>query len=118
MLIQRAKGFLNHTTDFLTSHYHHNNDSLTRSNNLSPTFVAYLYIKEMKKIFLSISICLTIGSLLAQTSYPKEIEAQIKQVENHLFSRIILNGKEDNIVDRMAYYKVKGLSIAVVNKVN
>lgn len=69
----------------------------------------------MKKILVSISLCLSIGSLWAQSSYSIEIEAQIKQVENNLFSRIILNGKADNIVDRMAYYKVKGLSIAVVN---
>jgi CubicO group peptidase (beta-lactamase class C family) len=69
----------------------------------------------MKRVLLSISLCLTIGSLLAQTSFPKEIEAQIKQVENNLSGRVILNGKADNILDRMAYYKVKGLSMAVVN---
>jgi CubicO group peptidase (beta-lactamase class C family) len=69
----------------------------------------------MKKILLSISLCFIFSCLSAQTSYPKEIEAQISQVENNLFSRIILNGKADNIVDRMAYYKVKGLSIAVIN---
>jgi CubicO group peptidase (beta-lactamase class C family) len=69
----------------------------------------------MKKILLSIILCLTIGSLLAQTSYSKEIKEQIKRVENNLSGRVILNGKADNILDRMAYYKVKGLSIAVVN---
>ncbi|MFZ4548335.1 MAG: serine hydrolase [Bacteroidales bacterium] len=69
----------------------------------------------MKKILLSITLCFTIGSLLAQTSYPKEIEEQIKAVENNLSGRVILNGKADNVLDRMAYYKVKGLSIAVVN---
>jgi hypothetical protein len=37
----------------------------------------------MKKILLSITLCLTFASLLAQTSYPKEIEEQIKQVENN-----------------------------------
>lgn len=51
---------------------------------------------------------------MAQTPFPKEVEEQIIQVENNLFGRVILNGKADNILDRMAYYKVKGLSIAVV----
>ncbi|MCX6243164.1 MAG: serine hydrolase [Bacteroidetes bacterium] len=69
----------------------------------------------MKKILLSITLCLTLGNLSAQTSYSKEIEDQIKQVENNLSGRVILNGKTDNIADRMAFYKVKGLSIAVVN---
>ncbi len=69
----------------------------------------------MKKIFLSISLCLTIGSVLAQTPFTKEIEEQIKQVENNLSGRVILNGKAANIADRMAFYNVKGLSIAVVN---
>jgi CubicO group peptidase (beta-lactamase class C family) len=69
----------------------------------------------MKRLFISISLCLTIGSLWAQASYSKEIEEQIKQVENNLSGRVILNGKADNVLDRMAYYNVKGLSIAVVN---
>lgn len=66
------------------------------------------------KTLLSISLCLTVGSLLAQNKYSKEIEAQIKQFENNLSGRVIINGKPDNILDRMAYYKVKGVSIAVI----
>ena len=66
------------------------------------------------KILLSISLCLTVGSLLAQTKYSKEIDAQIKLFENNLSGRVIINGKPDNILDRMAYYKVKGVSIAVI----
>ena len=69
----------------------------------------------MRKILLSISLCFTISNLLAQTPYSKETKEQIKHVENNLFSRVILNGKADNILARMAYFKVKGLSIAVVN---
>jgi CubicO group peptidase (beta-lactamase class C family) len=68
----------------------------------------------MKKIFLFITFCLSLGHLMAQKVYSKAIEAQIKQVENSLAGRVIINGKADNILDRMAYYKVKGLSIAVV----
>jgi CubicO group peptidase (beta-lactamase class C family) len=66
------------------------------------------------KILLSISVYLTFCSLLAQTKYSKEIESQIKQFENSLSGRVIINGKPDNILDRMAFYKVKGLSIAVI----
>ncbi len=66
------------------------------------------------KILLSISLCLTVGSLLAQNKYSKEIETQIKQFENNLSGRVIINGKSDNIFDRMAFYKVKGVSIAVI----
>ena len=69
----------------------------------------------MRKLLLSISLCFTISNLWAQSAYSKEIKEQIKHVENNLFSRVILNGKADNIVDRMTFYKVKGLSIAVVN---
>lgn len=68
----------------------------------------------MKKAFLFFSLWLQLNHLVAQTTYSKEIEAQIKQVENNLGSRVIINGKPDNILDRMAFYKVKGLSIAVV----
>lgn len=69
----------------------------------------------MRKVLLSISLCFTISNLLAQTQYSKETKEQIKHVENNLFSRVILNGKADNILARMAYFNVKGLSIAVVN---
>lgn len=47
--------------------------------------------------------------------YSKEIQAQIKQVENSLAGPVKFKGVSgDNILDRMAFYKVKGLSIAVV----
>lgn len=69
----------------------------------------------MRKILISISLCLILGNTWAQPAYTKEINEQIKQVENNLFSRVILNGKADNIADRMKHFNVKGLSIAVVN---
>lgn len=68
----------------------------------------------MGKRFLVTMLCWSVGHVMAQTTYSKEIEAQIKQVENNLAGRVIINGKPDNIIDRMAYYKVKGVSIAVV----
>ncbi|MFZ1676768.1 MAG: serine hydrolase domain-containing protein, partial [Saprospiraceae bacterium] len=69
----------------------------------------------MRLIILAIAFLNCLSQLKAQTTYPKEIEEQINQVENNLFGRVILNGKADNILDRMAYYNVKGLSIAVIN---
>ncbi|MBK6997088.1 MAG: beta-lactamase family protein [Lewinellaceae bacterium] len=68
----------------------------------------------MKKIIALSLLWLSIGHLMAQKTYSKEIEEQIKQFENSLSGRVIINGKPDNILDRMAYFKVKGLSIAVV----
>lgn len=47
--------------------------------------------------------------------YSKKVEAEIKQVENSLSGAVKFDGSSgDNILDRMAFYKVKGLSIAVV----
>ncbi len=71
--------------------------------------------KQMKILIFAIAFLNCLSQLKAQTIYSKEIDGQINQVENNLFGRVILNGKPDNIVDRMAYYKVKGLSIAVIN---
>lgn len=68
----------------------------------------------MKKIFCFITLLLSVEKLIAQTTYSKDIEAQIKQVENNLAERVIINGKPGNIFDRMNHYNVKGLSIAVV----
>jgi len=69
----------------------------------------------MKSILLLLILGLNAGSLIAQTSYSKEVEEQIKLVENALAGDIRIEGKEgSNIVERMAHFKVKGLSIAVV----
>lgn len=50
----------------------------------------------------------------AQAPYSKEVEAQIKQVENNLAGRVKIEGESWNIRDRMAYYKFNGVSIAVM----
>ncbi len=68
----------------------------------------------MKNIFCFIIFLLSVEKLIAQTPYSKEIAEQIKQVENNLAERVIINGKPGNIFDRMNHYNVKGLSIAVV----
>lgn len=70
----------------------------------------------MKKILLFLAITLPLGWLAAQATYPKEVEEQIKQFENSLTGRVQIKGKENNnIADRMAHYKVMGMSIAVVH---
>ncbi len=54
-------------------------------------------------------------ALNAQT-YSKETLEKIKAVENSLAGRVKIEGQPDhNIIDRMKYYGVKGLSIAVVH---
>jgi len=69
----------------------------------------------MKKILLIIALGLNFGNLVSQTTYSKEVEAQIEQVENNLAGRVKLSAKGYNIKERMAYYKLKGLSLAVVH---
>jgi CubicO group peptidase (beta-lactamase class C family) len=68
----------------------------------------------MKTLACIIVLLLGVGPSWAQTTYSKEIEEEIRQVENNLAGRVIINGKPDHILDRMAHFNVKGLSIAVV----
>ena len=69
----------------------------------------------MIKLLLLITLGLSVQFLLAQTPYSKEVGEQIKQVENHLAGEVKIYGvKDNNILDRMEFYKVKGLSIAVI----
>jgi CubicO group peptidase (beta-lactamase class C family) len=67
----------------------------------------------MKRSFLLIILWFSAGHLTAQTTYSKEIEAQIKQVENNLSARVKIDSGF-NVMDRLAYYNVKGLTIAVI----
>ena len=69
----------------------------------------------MQKVVLYISLTLFTPFLFAQLPYSKHVLAQIKQVENHLAGEVKITGEKDyNLIDRMAHYKVKGLSIAVI----
>jgi len=54
-------------------------------------------------------------SACSQKKYSPETEEQIKQVENSVCGRVIIEGESQNILDRMKFYNVKGLSIAVVH---
>ncbi|MBC7865841.1 MAG: serine hydrolase [Bacteroidia bacterium] len=69
----------------------------------------------MKKIFLLITIWFCLSQVTAQTTYSNEVEEQIKQVENNLAGRVKIDGKTHSIAERMAFFNVKGLSIAVIN---
>ena len=68
---------------------------------------------NLKTLFVTIILFQGITSIWGQTTHKKEVEEQIKQVENNLAGRLKITG-ESNILDRMAHFKVKGLSIAVV----
>jgi CubicO group peptidase (beta-lactamase class C family) len=69
----------------------------------------------IKKLYILLLSCGFICNSFSQGNYSKEVEEQIKQVENGVCGRVIIEGESQNIVDRMAFYKVKGLSIAVVH---
>jgi CubicO group peptidase (beta-lactamase class C family) len=68
----------------------------------------------MKKLYILVLSCI-FYSACSQQKYSPEVEEQIKQVENNICGRVIIEGESQNILDRMAFYKVKGLSIAVVS---
>ncbi|HEV7232521.1 MAG TPA: serine hydrolase [Bacteroidia bacterium] len=70
---------------------------------------------KTKYLVLFIALWFYVSQLVGQTTYSKEVEEQIKQVENNLVGRVKINGKTDNIEKRMASLKIKGLSIAVVS---
>ncbi|TAE40825.1 MAG: serine hydrolase [Runella slithyformis] len=71
--------------------------------------------KKMKKIVIIIVIISIVKQLFAQQKYSQEVSNKIAQVENGLFTRVIINGKTQTIYDRMKQLNIKGLSIAIVN---
>lgn len=76
------------------------------------------YLRYPIYSLLLISVCLTSckgqGKTNAPSTYPKEVAEQIKLVENNLSGRVKIEGEHWNILDRMAYYKFNGVSIAVI----
>ena len=65
----------------------------------------------MRKIALLL-LTLSVGQVFAQN---KSLPDRIKEVENNLIPFVPVNGfKGWNIIDRMKYYKVPGVSIAVI----
>lgn len=70
----------------------------------------------MKKTVSMLAIWLCISQVFAQKTYTPEVLERINQVENGIVGDIIINdAPPDNILDRMAKYKVKGMSIAVIH---
>lgn len=75
----------------------------------------HLYL-DMKKIFLLIALWVCVNQLFAQANYAPETLQKIKEVEENIVGNIILNDERPNtIAERMAKYKVKGMSIAVIH---
>ncbi len=70
----------------------------------------------MKKLFILIAVWFCASHLFAQATYAPETLEKIKQVENNIVGNLILNDEKPNtITERMAKYKVKGMSVAVVH---
>lgn len=71
----------------------------------------------LKSIYALLSVLVFITCCTGQNApntYSKDVEAQIKQVENNLAGRVKIEGEQWNIRDRMDYYKFYGVSIAVI----
>ena len=69
----------------------------------------------MKTSLLLIIILLFSPVVFSQTNYSPETLEKIKEVENNITGRIILNDEQPStITERMAEYNLKGLSIAVI----
>lgn len=72
-------------------------------------------LSNMKKGLLLFTLWLCTSHLFAQTTYSKATLEKIRAFENSLAGRVIIeNEPAYTIEDRMRHYKVKGLSIAVV----
>jgi CubicO group peptidase (beta-lactamase class C family) len=68
------------------------------------------------KYLVLIAALLTAAALGAQTSYSPETLEKIRQVENNVTGPVLLNNeKPPTLAERMAKYKVKGMSIAVIH---
>ena len=70
----------------------------------------------MKVNCFSVAVLLFCTTAFAQTSYPPETLKKIKEVENNICGRLIINNeKPGTIASRMARHNVKGMSIAVIH---
>ncbi len=69
----------------------------------------------MKTSLLLTIILLFSSVVFSQTNYSSETLEKIKEVENNITGRIILNDDQPStIIERMAKYNLKGMSIAVI----
>jgi len=75
-------------------------------------------MRQVKWLLLSFAFFITTLHILAQQpTYSKDIEAKIKQVENNLSGWLYIQDSVNtwNLQQRMAHYKLRGVSIAVVH---
>ena len=66
-------------------------------------------------LFLFVLIFSVHSILFSQPNPSAETAVKIKQVENGLFERLLINGKTYTVQERMKYHKVNGVSIAVID---
>ncbi|MGB3946891.1 MAG: serine hydrolase [Bacteroidia bacterium] len=69
----------------------------------------------MNKTICLLIIFINSHLIIAQTLSNDEIDRQIKLVENNLSGRVRISEKGYNLEDRMKFYNVKGLSLAVIH---
>lgn len=70
----------------------------------------------MKNSFLFLITFLYGATVFSQTNYSPETLAKIKEVENNISGNLLVNDERPNTIkERMAKYKVKGLSMAVIH---
>lgn len=70
----------------------------------------------MKTSILFVAFLLVSITTFSQTKYSQETLEKIKEVENNITGNVILNdAPPSTIIERMAKYKVKGVSIAVIH---
>ena len=70
----------------------------------------------MKTILLFLITGFNLQYVFAQSLNPEVVKEHIKLVENNLAGLVKIEGHAgDNILDRMTFYNVKGLSIAVIS---
>jgi CubicO group peptidase (beta-lactamase class C family) len=69
----------------------------------------------MKKLLPLITLCLCAIQIFAQTNYSSKTLKKIKEVEENITGNILLNDEQPStILERMAKYNVKGMSMAVI----
>jgi CubicO group peptidase (beta-lactamase class C family) len=72
-----------------------------------------MYMKQLFSIF---SFLIISSALFPQTNYSPETLEKIREVENTITGNLVLNNERPNtIAERMAKYKINGLSIAVID---
>lgn len=69
----------------------------------------------MNKTICLLIIFISSHIIIAQTLSNDEIDRQIKLVENNLSGRVRISEKGYNLEERMKFYNVKGLSLAVIH---